>query len=79
MAIDDFLYNDDWDEYAYDEPPKDIEREVDLFNECGGNASLGRTDEYIVLYIDDIEITSGEIEVLQRIKQINRENGNYDF
>jgi hypothetical protein len=53
--------------------------EIKRFNDNDTRiATVSFIREYLTLYIDGRAITSGEIEVYERIKQINRENG-YQF
>jgi hypothetical protein len=55
---------------------EEIRIEVEKFNDYENQVmTLGMVNEFITLYIDGREITSGEYEVLQRVKEINRERG----
>ena len=57
--------------------------QIALFNEGVGDderLSVGYEAEYLTLYVgtDDVNIiTQGETEVNDRVRQINRENGNF--
>lgn len=56
----------------------EIREQCALFNEYSEEKlALGMTDEFITLYLDGRELTQGEIEVLERVKQLNREAGNH--
>lgn len=61
--------------------PRLIKQQIDIFNSNSDSKAIVKyVNEYITLFIDGSEITSGEIEVIERIKQINKENGYlYDF
>jgi len=54
-----------------------IAAEIHIFNTYESSvAELEYHDEYLALVIDGETITEGEIEVLNRIRQINHELGN---
>lgn len=57
----------------------EIIKEKNKFNDNDSSIlSLYWKDEYLCLYCDGSLITTGEIEVLERIKVLNRERG-YQF
>lgn len=55
---------------------KKIQAELNKFNDNDtAKAEVKKVNEYLTLFIDGQEITSGSVEVYQRLKQINKENG----
>ena len=60
----------------YELPSATLMSEIKRFNTNDNQTmTVGYEDEYLTLYIDGVVITQGEYEVLNRVKQVNRENG----
>jgi len=57
---------------------KSLKDDVALFNRHDiAHMTVRMVREYLTLFIDGKEITSGEVEVKARVKVLNRERGHY--